>query len=111
MLYKLENIDPIFVFALGNPERITTWSGIPRFLIKSLNALGAQATGIRWEHKDLRIRRILWNLRSLIISLGHGGYQYSPDFERHLMKRVKLPDTPLNLLSVFPLFPTWPWKE
>lgn len=102
---------PRYLVCNGDATDLATWSNIPYFTLQAGLAAGLLQGGLALDPSRLRRRRRLWNLAQLLRHGRAGGYQYSRDFNRRLLRQAGEldPRRPVALLSQYPLLPLHPW--
>jgi glycosyltransferase involved in cell wall biosynthesis len=91
---------------IGDATSIHTHGGLPFHLLEAGRHAGFIDHGWRLSPKKLGIQRALWNLRRWASHGETGGYQYSPEFIRSLIKQAPSAKADADeIISIFPLFP------
>jgi glycosyltransferase involved in cell wall biosynthesis len=99
-----------FLAALGDPNRIGTWSGTPYFFLQAGREQGFLAGGLPLSPEDLRGRRLMWNLGRVARGARPGGFQYTEAFLKPLFAQARLRrDQQVEIISHFALLPPLPW--
>ena len=94
----------------GDATNLAAWSNIPYYLLQAGLKQGCLHGGLPLKPEQMRWQGRVWNLRQLLRTGKPGGFQYSQAFCRALLAQTRLPaQTPLALLSHFPLLPAMPW--
>jgi glycosyltransferase involved in cell wall biosynthesis len=93
--------------AVGDVHDMRTWSGIPFHALQAGRAeglidagLALRTTGAVW-----RLRRIAWNLSSILRGRGAGGYQYSVRFLEELWSAHRHAVANARVINCFQLYP------
>jgi glycosyltransferase involved in cell wall biosynthesis len=91
---------------IGDATSIHTHGGLPFHLLEAGRNAGFIDCGWKLAPDKLRIKRALWNLRRLATHGEVGGYQYSPDFIRSLIRQAPGKNLEADeVISIFPLLP------
>lgn len=90
---------------MGDARDINTWSNIPWFLLRAGRRAGFLHDGWRARPDELRLHRILWNFRRMLVARELGGFQYSRTCLTRLLAHVGDPNAPSEFVAHFPLFP------
>lgn len=96
-----------FLAAIGDVNRVETWSGTPYHLLQAAKPAGLIDEGLAFEvfEKHRQLRRYAWNLKSLLLGRGRGGYQFSPTCLERLWRPAagQLPGA--RVINCFQLYP------
>jgi len=95
---------------VGDPNRVSTWSGTPYFFLQAARRQGLLDGGIALDPAALRIHRAVWNAFTLVRTGSAGGFQYSRPFLNRLFAQSLLPrEGTIKFITHFPLLPPVPW--
>jgi len=100
-----------YLTAIGDPNLVNTASSLPYFFLKYGKDAGFLDEGLALKPEKLKIQRLFWNFFLWARTGEKGGFQYSQYFLKNLFMQVDLPETPMELISFFPLLPPMPWKQ
>jgi glycosyltransferase involved in cell wall biosynthesis len=99
----------ILLAGVGSASEVEIQSGRPYFLLDSAEMHGAA----QWAGLDLSVsssswrwRRYLWNMRSLALGRGHGGYQFTHNFLEQLWNPIRPQLTGSHVLNWTQLYPS-----
>lgn len=98
---------PVFLAAIGDVNKVDTWSGIPFHFMAAARPFGLVDQGLPLDVDgwSWRVRRLAWNGTRLPLRDRPGGYQYSVGF----LERLWRPFVPSliggTVINCFPLFP------
>jgi len=91
---------------IGDAMSIDAHGGLPFYFLDAGRRSGFLDAGWRLEPKRLRHARAFWNIGQLLTRRELGGYQYSENFLRALLRQVPPAwSEPDEIISIFPLFP------
>jgi len=100
-----------YLLCCGDATSLATWSNIPYFLLRSGVQQGLLQGGLDFRPEKLQMQRQFWNLKQFITTGKFGGFQYSNNFIRALLRQIQMPsDQSLSFLSHFPFLPSYPWS-
>ena len=68
-----------YLAAIGDVNRVETWSGTPYHLLQAAKPAGLIDEGLAFEvfEKHRQLHRYAWNLKAVLLGRGRGGYQFS----------------------------------
>jgi len=96
-----------YLAAVGDVNDIRTWSGIPYHLLQEARRQGVMDAGLPLtaDGGQWQARRYAWNLGSLLLGRGRGGYQYSEMFLERLWARQRGQLGGCRVVNCFQLYP------
>jgi len=94
-----------FLAVLGDTSDIQAWSGIPYHFQVAGEEAGFFSGTLRLPVERLRLRRIVWNLLSVVRRERPGGFQYSNSCLEYLFRATKDQLAGAEVVSHFQLFP------
>lgn len=96
-----------YLAAIGDVNRVETWSGTPYHLLQAAKPAGLIDEGLAFEvfEKHRQLRRYAWNLKAVLLGRGRGGYQFSPTCLEQLWRPAagQLPGA--RVINCFQLYP------
>lgn len=96
-----------YLAAIGDVNRVETWSGTPYHLLQAAKPAGLIDEGLAFEvfEKHRQLHRYAWNLKSVLLGRGRGGYQFSPTCLERLWRPAagQLPGA--RVINCFQLYP------
>lgn len=99
-----------YLICCGDSTKLSTWSNIPYFLLQAGLREDLFQSGVSLQPSKLYLRKIFWNLATIIRHQRLGGFQYSQAFCNKLFKQSGLTsEIPISILSHFPFLPPQPW--
>ncbi len=103
---------PRFLICNGDPNSYLTHGGLPYNLLKESKKYGLLDSGISLNYKKLRYFKYIWNFIQFIKYRKFGGFQYSDFYTNKISKQILIsPDKKINILSIFPFLPNYPWPK
>tara|TARA_Y100000589_G_scaffold328254_1_gene371971 strand:+ start:369 stop:1505 length:1137 start_codon:yes stop_codon:yes gene_type:complete len=103
---------PRFLICNGDPSSYLTHGGLPYNLLKESKKNGLLDSGITLNYRKLKYFKYIWNLIQFIKYRNFGGFQYSYFYTNKLIKQILIsPDIKINILSIYPLLPNYPWSK
>lgn len=95
----------IGVAAVGDVLDVQCLSGSPYYFFNEGKKAGIVEVPWKLDIERLRYRRILWNIKSLLLGRGKGGYQYSNEFLAYAESFVPEEYFGLTVISFSQTFP------
>lgn len=97
----------LYLAAVGDVNDPRTWSGIPFHALQEGRRQGFIDEGLPLGVAGIgvRARRYIWNMKSLLMGKGRGGFQYSVEFLEHLWKPFRQTVAEQRILNCFQLYP------
>ena len=93
-------------------DRHTTHGGLPYNFFKAAKQYELIDNAISLDYQKLRYWKSLWNFIQFLKYGKPKGFQWSKMYTNKLIKQIKyLEDQELNILSIYPLLPSYPWPE
>lgn len=96
-----------YLAAVGDANDIRTWSGIPYHLLQEARRQGVMDGGLPLtaDGRQWQARRYAWNLMSLLLGRGRGGFQYSEMFLERLWADQRGQFGGCRVVNCFQLYP------
>lgn len=96
-----------YLAAVGDVNRVETWSGTPYHLLQVARPAGLIDEGLSFEifERYRQLRRYAWNLRSVLLGRGRGGYQFSPTCLEELWRPALSRLAGARVINCFQLYP------
>ena len=103
---------PRFLICNGDPNSYLTHGGLPYNLLKTSKKYGFIDSAISLNYRKLRYFKYIWNFIQIIKYRSLGGFQWSDFYSKKLTRQILIPSSDhVNLLSIFPLLPNYPWPK
>lgn len=96
-----------YLAAIGDVNRVDTWSGTPYHLLQAAQPMELIDEGLAFEifERYRQLRRYAWNLKSVLLSRGRGGYQFSPTCLEELWRPARGRLAGARVINCFQLYP------
>tara|TARA_S200000501_G_scaffold357917_1_gene382094 strand:- start:33 stop:1166 length:1134 start_codon:yes stop_codon:yes gene_type:complete len=108
----MKTINKRFLICNGDANSYTTHGGLPYNLFKTAKQYGLISNAISLDYQKLKYWKVLWNFIQFLKYRKPKGFQWSEVYVSKLIKQIKyLEDQELNILSIYPLLPSYPWPK
>ena len=101
-----------YLICNGDANSYTTHGGLPYNFFKAAKQYELIDKAISLDYQKLKYWKLIWNFIQLLKYGKPQGFQWSEVYANKLIKQIKyLEDEELNILSIYPLLPSYPWPE
>lgn len=101
-----------FLISNGDSKSYSKHGGLPFNLLKAGSNLDFIDDAISLRYEDLYFWKYLWNFSQFLKYGKLGGWQYSKVYGKRISKQIQLPiDRQINILSIYPFLPYYPWQD
>ena len=103
---------PRFLICNGDPNSYKTHGGLPYNLFITSKKHGFIDSAISLNYSKLTISKYIWNLFQIFRYRSFGGFQWSEFYSDRLTRQIPIsPDIEVNILSIYPFLPHYPWPR
>jgi len=108
----MKRLNKRYLICNGDANSYITHGGLPYNLFKTAKEYGLIDKAVSLDYQKLRYWKSIWNFIQLLKYGKPKGFQWSEFYSSKLTKQIKyLEDQELNILSIYPLLPSFPWPE